>query len=221
MTEHEHGDQGHPRRARYGRDTPEFARVANLSDAVFAIAMTLLVLTLDVPDMSAGPLAEALWDRLPQLIAFVLAFALVANIWWAHHRFVALLASFERGLIAITLTLLGAVALVPYPTSLIGNAPTDRAAVLPFIGLFVVTLTLFLLLFARAQAVAAWRRPIPDGVLRWVLANWWLNIGAMVLAFVVAVWVPVAGLAIAALSGTAVGLLMAWLAPSEYGDWSV
>jgi uncharacterized membrane protein len=214
-------DQGGRARLRYTRDTAEFSRVANLSDAVFAIAMTLLVLTLDAPDVGGAPLAEALFDRLPQLIAFVLAFGLVANIWWAHHKFVAQLESVERGLIAITLVLLGAVALVPFPTSLIGNAPTERAAVLPFIGLFVGIALLFLLMYARAQAVGAWRRPVPEGLFPWLLGTWAMLMGGMVLALVVAIWVPVAGLVIAAMNGTAVGVLMAWIAPPAYGDWGI
>jgi hypothetical protein len=118
---------------RYGYGTPAFARVANLSDAVFAIAMTLLVLTLDTP--ATNDLTGALVDQLPQLSAFLLGFALVANLWWQHHKLFELLGSLEGGLIGINLVLLGAVALVPFPTSLVGNAPTDRAAVLPFIGL--------------------------------------------------------------------------------------
>jgi uncharacterized membrane protein len=205
---------------RYERDSPEFGRVANLSDAVFAIAMTLLVLTLDAPGQDEGPLLEALVDRVPQLIAFVLAFALVANIWWAHHRLVAHLGVLDRGLIALTLVLLGAVALVPFPTSLIGDAPTEQAAVLPFIGLFVVILGLFLLLYLQAERAAAWRHPMPEGLFPWLVAYWLLSVGGMLLAFLVAIWAPVGGLVLAAASGTVVGLVLQWRAPRAYRSWT-
>jgi uncharacterized membrane protein len=204
---------------RYDRDTPEFARVANLSDAVFAIAMTLLVLTLDVPDPAAGPLAEALLDTLPQLIAFVLAFALVANIWWEHHKFMARLATLDRPLIGATLVLLGAVALVPYPTSLIGMAPTDSAAAVPFIGLFVFIGVLILVLHWHAQRAGAWLTPWPDRLTGWVLGGWGVLIGGLVLALVVAVFVPLAGLAMAALNGWVVTIVMGSIAPPGYRVW--
>ena len=87
---------------RYGRDTPEFARVANLSDAVFAIAMTLLVLALDAPDVPADRLAAALAAEVPRYVAFVLSFVLVANVWWAHHKFFALVAWIDPGSSAST-----------------------------------------------------------------------------------------------------------------------
>jgi uncharacterized membrane protein len=204
---------------RYGRETPEFGRVANLSDAVFAIAMTLLVLTLDVPDPAAGPLADALLATLPQLIAFVLAFTLVANIWWEHHKFVARLATLDRPLIGATLVLLGAVALVPFPTSLIGNAPTDRAAVLPFIGLFVFIGVLFLLLYWHAQRAGAWRRPWPERLSSWVLGGWGVLIGGLVVALIVAYFIPLAGLVIAALNGWVVTFVMSAIAPPGYRVW--
>jgi uncharacterized membrane protein len=204
---------------RYGRETPEFGRVANLSDAVFAIAMTLLVLTLDVPDPAAGPLADALLATLPQLIAFVLAFTLVANIWWEHHKFVARLATLDRPLIGGTLVLLGAVALVPFPTSLIGNAPTDRAAVLPFIGLFIFIGVVLLILYWRAQLSGAWLKPWPDRLSGWVLGGWAVLIGGLVLALVVAVFVPLVGLVMAALNGWVVTFVMAWIAPPGYRVW--
>jgi uncharacterized membrane protein len=208
-----------PDALRYGRDTPEFARVANLSDAVFAIAMTLLVLTLDVPDPAAGPLVDALLATLPQLVAFVLAFALVANIWWEHHKFVARLATLDRPLIGGTLVLLGAVALVPFPTSLIGNAPTDQAAVLPFIGLFVFIGVVLLILYWRAQLSGAWLRPWPDRLSGWVLGGWAVLIGGLVLALLVAVFLPLLGLAMAALNGWVVTIVMGQVAPPGYRVW--
>lgn len=209
-----------PGARRYGHDSPEFSRVANLSDAVFAIAMTLLVLTLDAPEVGADGLAAALADRLPQLGVVVLSFALVANIWWAHHKFVGFLGSLEPGIIAINLAFLGGVALVPFPTALIGNAPTARAAAVSFIALFVVLLFLFLMLVLRAQAVGAWRRPMPDGLFPWVRASWVLTTAGMVLALLIALWIPLAGLAAAVLNGTIVAVVLAQLAPPEFREWS-
>ena len=65
----------------YERDSLEFHRVINLSDAVFAIAMTLLVLTLDIPDVPSDQLGEALIVQASQFASLILSFSLVAIIW--------------------------------------------------------------------------------------------------------------------------------------------
>ena len=65
----------------YERDSLEFHRVINLSDAVFAIAMTLLVLTLDIPDVPSDQLGEALIVQASQFASLILSFSLVAMIW--------------------------------------------------------------------------------------------------------------------------------------------
>jgi uncharacterized membrane protein len=208
------------RRRRYGRETLEFARLANLSDAVFAIAMTLLVLTLDVPDPRSVDLTAALVGRLPQFIAFVLSFLLVANLWWEHHKFTALLAKVEPGMMAINLAILGAVALVPFPTTLIGNTPNDRGAVIPFIALFLVLLVLHLSLVFRARAVRAFRRPLPLGLWPWIVGGWLAAAAFMAVALVIALFSPLAGLAVAGASGTIVGVGMGVLAPKGYDEWA-
>lgn len=211
-----------PRRVgvrRYGRDTPEYARVANLSDAVFAIAMTLLVLALEAPDVPAERLAAALAADVPRYVAFVLSFVLVANVWWAHHKFFGLLAWLEPWLVAVNLGVLGLVALVPFPTSLIGAAPTAGAAVVPFVALFVVIHVLFLTLLIRAHALGAWRIPMPRGLYPWLVAGWLGHLALMVLALAVALAWPIGGLVLAAASGTAVGVTMAVLAPPAYAEW--
>jgi uncharacterized membrane protein len=204
---------------RYGSDTPEFARVVNLADAVFAIAMTLLVLDLHVADVPAGELAGALADQAPQLIAFALAFVLVANAWWQHHRIFATLAWVEPGMIGINMALLAGVALVPFPTSLVGAHPGERAAVLPFVALFVVLTGLCLAIILRARRLGAWRKPMPAELFGWILADWVAALSLTAVAFVVALWAPVAGLVVLAIGPTAAVLLVSRRGPRERVRW--
>ena len=203
----------------YGRETAEFARVVNLSDAVFAIAMTLLVLTLDVPDVPVAELAGALAADLPQLAAFLLSFALIASIWWQHHKLFARLARIDLGIVALNLVLLAGVALVPFPTSLVGSAPTSRAAVLPFIGVFLLLTVLFVLLMERVQHLSAWTPPMPDGLYPWVRAGYLSIAGVDAVALAVALAWPVAGLLLLAVSSLP-ERLVAIRAPDGYARWA-
>ena len=202
------------------RDTLEFGRVANLSDGVFAIAMTLLVLGLEVPDPALGPLGEQLRDRLPNLIAFVLGFGLVGNVWWSHHKFVGQLAAFDAGLLRLNLLFLGVVALAPFTTGMVGSAPTDRWAVVPFVGLFVLLLALSTAMVGRVQALGLWRWPLSPALYRWVRLSWYAALGMMTAAALVALMSPVAGLVVASLSGTVVEPLIARRAPRGYVERS-
>ena len=162
--------------------------------------MTLLVLTLDTPRPGPRGLWAALIDQLPQLVAFVLAFALVANLWWQHHKLVALFATLEPGMVGINLVVLGAVALVPFPTSLVGNAPTDRTAVLVFIASFALLTLLFLLLVLRTQRARAWRDVVTQMHVYWMMGQWGSGLIVLLLAALVTVWLPTVGLSILALT---------------------
>ena len=185
---------------RFGRDTLAFIRVVNLSDAVFAIALTLLVLTLDVPTTEPHRLAEALADQLPQFVAFALSFALVANLWWQHHRLLDLLESIEPGVIGINLILLAFVALVPYPTSLLGVAPGTTTAVTFFVAVFVVLTLLHLALLARAGSRGLVRDEVPRMAYLGLLAGY--GVGALVLlvAILIGIWSPTLALVIVGIS---------------------
>ncbi len=202
------------------RDTLEFGRIANLSDGVFAIAMTLLVLGIEVPDPSVAALSEQLRERLPNMIAFVLGFGLVGNVWWTHHKFVGQLAAFDPGLLRLNLTFLGVVALAPFPTGMVGSAPTERWAVIPFIVLFVVLIALTVAMVGRAHALGLWRWPLSSALYRWVRLSWLAALGGMTTAALVALVSPVAGLAVAALSGALVEPLIARRAPRGYAERS-
>ena len=89
------------------------------SDAFFAIAMTLLVVGIEVPDLTAGDsvgeLAEVLNDDLGSFVSFVISFAVIGRYWVAHHSFCARLAAVDGGLIGLNLVYLMFIAFLPVP----------------------------------------------------------------------------------------------------------
>ena len=206
-------------RRRYPRDTQEFDRLANLSDAIFGIAMTLLVFTLNDGEVPLDRIGSAIVDQRGELIAFVISFALIANFWWIHHQLFSRLAFVEPGLVVVNLVLLGAVALVPYPTRLLGLDPTAGAAVVPYLGLMNVISILHLVLLVRANSTGAWSRPLPAIVFRWVLAVWGSSTAVTLIAFGVAFVWPVVGLVVA-LSSWIVSTAIERRAPAAYSAWA-
>jgi len=180
---------------RFARDSLAFQRVVNLSDAVFAIALTLLVLTLDVPVTEVHRLAAALVDQVPQFVAFALSFALVANLWWQHRRLLDLLEALEPGVVGINLILLAFIALVPYPTSLLGAAPANSVAVVAFVTVFVVLTLLHLALLGRAGSQGLVRSDVPRMRYLSLLAGYAVGALVLLLAALIALWWPMVALA--------------------------
>ena len=104
------------------RESIEFARIVAFTDGVFAIAITLLVLSLDVPsNLSGSALHDFLIDSWPQLFAYFLSFAVIGRFWIGHHRFFSRVETFDRRLLVLNLTYLSLVVLVPFPTELLGE----------------------------------------------------------------------------------------------------
>jgi uncharacterized membrane protein len=78
-----------PREAKHREENEiEFSRIVAFSDGVFAIAITLLVLNLDVGEgVKDGELGTVLWNHHQDLFAYVLSFAVIGRFWLIHHRF--------------------------------------------------------------------------------------------------------------------------------------
>lgn len=107
-------------------------RAAAFSDGVFAIAMTLLVLSLAIPasqSKSAAELERALRDQTPGLISYALSFAVLGRYWMAHHQFMRSVARVTDGFLTCTLLFLGVVVLVSFPTDVLGNASGSAVTV--------------------------------------------------------------------------------------------
>ncbi len=108
-----------------GADTSSFERVVFFSDAVYAIAITLLVIDLRVPDLpgdaSTQAIADALLRLAPRFYAFALSFAVIGTYWLTHWRRFQLIERVNQRLVVINLLLLGSVVFIPFPTSLIAQ----------------------------------------------------------------------------------------------------
>lgn len=109
----------------------DLARTIALSDGIFAFALTLLVLSITVPVIgeagSARELARALDDRSTELISWLISFAVIAMFWVRHNALTRRLVSVDGPFIVLNFVFLALVALVPYPTELLGRYPNSTS----------------------------------------------------------------------------------------------
>lgn len=133
-------------------------RMEALTDGIFAFAMTLLVLSLNVPeglhDPSDAAIAAMLVGQIPALFHFFLAFFILASFWIAHHAQVDRIRHIDRTFLWINIAALMFVVLVPFSVSLIGDYPDGTFATV----IFEANLLFIGLLFA-----AQWRYAAHDG----------------------------------------------------------
>jgi uncharacterized membrane protein len=109
-------------------------RIGAFSDGVMAVAITLLVLNIQVPTLEHGQtLGDALVDLLPSLGAFVLAFALVGRFWVIHHNLFEKLRGFDSTVMLLNLAFLAAIVLIPFSAELY-DTYTDQGLAAAVLG---------------------------------------------------------------------------------------
>jgi uncharacterized membrane protein len=96
-------------------------RLEAFSDGVFAIAITLLVLTIAQPT-DYRDLGSQLWERWPAVAAYVVSFAVIGIMWVNHHAVFSAVERVDRPFVYLNLALLLTVVFVPYPTGVLGEA---------------------------------------------------------------------------------------------------
>lgn len=108
-------------------------RLEAISDAVFAIVMTLLVIEIKVPHLkeySSASLIDGLIELLPLFFAFFLSFAMLTATWFTHNFMFTLLAkNITRKLVNANFIFLALICLVPFSSALLGEYPQSKVAV--------------------------------------------------------------------------------------------
>jgi len=126
---------------RSGRRFNEFAgtnldRLAGISDGIFAVGMTLLVLGLSVPTLSAGATEGDLWQALlrlgPNVLVYAMSFMTLGIFWVGQGTQLNLLARSDRNYTWLQLLFLLAVTLVPFSTGLLARFPGFRLALVEY-----------------------------------------------------------------------------------------
>jgi uncharacterized membrane protein len=101
-------------------------RAEAFSDGVFAIAITLLVLSLKLS--GNGTVKDQLLAAWPQYFAYVVSFLTIGIMWMNHHTILAHVQRVDRPLLVINLLLLMGVVVIPFPTVLVAQHLTDAGA---------------------------------------------------------------------------------------------
>jgi uncharacterized membrane protein len=172
------------------RDEAAFDRAVGFFDATFALALTLLVTTIDVEDrLEAFQSLANLWDAIGgQLLGFAIAFAVISNYWLVHHRLIRRFAGLDYPTIVANLFLVAAIVLLPFCTDSVGDVGTEQLP-LP-VALMAVDIVAASLLSTLVFLLAVRRRLLveqPDR--REVISD---ALGGLVPALVFAVSIPIA-----------------------------
>lgn len=131
-------------------------RVEAFSDGVFAVALTLLVVGLTVPEIAANragiarELLLALFRQWPQFVAFAASFFSVLLLWISHHQAFAMIRRTSRSLMLANGLLLFLVTLIPFPTAVLARyvqTPGGSVAAALYAGVFLLITASFMLLW--------------------------------------------------------------------------
>jgi uncharacterized membrane protein len=125
----------------YGRDSVEFSRAIAFFDAVYAFAVTLLVVNIDPPEASDWTSFTKLMDSGLewQLLGFAISFVVIAVFWRVNHRLVAGFRGFSGATIVANLVAIAFVVLIPFTTQGISDIETSAEPLA--IALYAVNIT--------------------------------------------------------------------------------
>jgi uncharacterized membrane protein len=142
-------------------------RVVFFTDAISAIAITLLILPLVelVPESAASGTApgEFLRENLDQVLSFIISFAVIARLWYSHHQIFEHVSRYSSPLALLSVVWAFTIVVLPLPTAITSEFPRSVFTVSFYIGTMMassLTLTLIAILIRRDKAIEAPDNPL-------------------------------------------------------------
>jgi uncharacterized membrane protein len=182
----------------------ETTRVEAFSDGVFAIALTLLILGIRVPDMgdfvTSDKLYKALINLWPSYFAFILSFLAVLIMWINHHGFFKYLRKINTAFLFANGFLLLAVTFINYPTAVLARyfeTPAFNIASAFYCGSMVlISVAYNLLWFSSAYKRRLVKDEVSDELIIKIRNAYWFGFFIYIIAFVISFFLPFVGLTI-------------------------
>jgi TMEM175 potassium channel family protein len=176
-------------------------RVEAFSDGVFAVAITVLVFGLQLPDQPGhATLVTQLLDAWPQYLAYVVSFLTIGIMWMNHHTALAHVNRVNRPLLVLNLLLLMGVVAIPFPTELVAKHlhDSDGTAAAVAYGLVMIVISIgfagvWLYVVAHGGKVGA---RVPPDTLRKSVPGFTGGLLAYAAGTVIAAWSATAALVI-------------------------
>jgi uncharacterized membrane protein len=166
------------------------------SDGVFAIAITLLVLEIGVPEGSEDDLLGALGDQWPSYLGYLVSFATIGALWIKHSVMTDCLDSSDATLVRLNLLLLLAISFLPFPTRLlaeyVGEAEAARVAAVVYGGNLLLASALMSLLWRYAVRQQLVRVDLSERKVKGVTRALRPGMAGYVVLIVLGLFVPVA-----------------------------
>ncbi len=137
----------------------DYDRTVALSDGVFAIALTLLILNVANPE--GGGFGDRFSDVAPAIGAYALSFTVLGMLWVRHHGLYRDLHRIDGGLVRLNLVYLGLIAFIPFPTGLLSDQGDTSFSVV----MYAATLSLTSLVAAATRQYVKQRGLLkPDSI---------------------------------------------------------
>lgn len=118
------------------------SRLEFLFDGVFAIAMTLLVLELKVPELihrnSVGEMAQALGHHAPIFVSYLISFIVLGVFWYRHNQHYHHFRVITRAMLVLHFVQLAAAAFFPFCAALLGRYPTNSMSLVVYLSCVLV-----------------------------------------------------------------------------------
>ena len=176
QTEHEPAPEENPwTQTRFAREGTgvEFERLQFFTDAIYAIAATLIAVEIGIPTLkhhdSAHELLDMLGDKAPRIGAFFIAFAVLGFYWATNHRFTRALGAVTTTYVGVVLVYLAFVAFLPFPAGLMGEYVHNPIAVSSFAVAAALVSAMEVALFVVARRQALFQYAVSDDAARWAV----------------------------------------------------
>lgn len=172
------------------------ARFEAFSDGVFAFSITLLVLAFMVPMNGTAKwstdaeLSRELLKLWPNLLAYLLSFAVIGIMWQNHHALFRTIARLDRKTVFLNLLLLAATVFIPFATATLGAYPTTHSATFLYGVVLSSCGTAYNLMIWHLVRSSAFEKSVPESYIRGTVVAYRLGWLTYIVAMVVSLFFP-------------------------------